>query len=384
MFYNHPLLLFVDLLLLVIMTFFIYIAWRFNKNFKGVKEWFFAFAFAATNLFLFIVNPYLGMPISDPYLYALLVFTGLFAFIGCRQYIGIKKDHRYYYFIVVAFVVAISLYYSESIQPLGFALASFLAGGFCIGAGITLQKGGIASHPIRYALSIAIMAHGAFLAGRPLLFLPSIAEFLLIIPHVNGFIITLFEQIVISPVLALFVILLINEDNSKLLRIQAEYDFLTCLRNRGSYFTQLRKAANLSMRLKTPLSILAIDIDHFKSINDNYGHTAGDEILKLFARSAEQCIRDGDSVGRIGGEEFSIFLMNTSTEQAQKIAGRLQSLIAESECTVDNQKVRYTISIGIAYFDGTQSVESIISSADKALYAAKRKGRNLIEIASVA
>lgn len=382
MIHNHPLLLFVDLLLMALMALFVFIAWHFNKDYKGIREWFFAFSCATSNLLLFTLHPPVDKMVSILFLHALLMLTGLFAFLGCQRYLDGPIKNGRYCFLLVAFAAAISAYYAESNTALGFALSGLIAGGFCIGASITLWKGGFANYPIRYGLSGAILFHGIFVILRPLLFTATVEEFLLIHPRFNGFVITLFEQIIITPVLALLVILLMNEDNMRLLRIQSEFDHLTCLRNRGSFFTQLRKAANLSTRLKTPLSILAIDIDHFKSINDRYGHSAGDEALKAFARSAEKCIRDGDSAGRVGGEEFSIFLMNTSTNQAQKIADRLQNLLSEASITIDGQDIGFTISIGIACYDGSQSIEDVMTMADKALYAAKRDGRDRIYLAS--
>ena len=106
--------------------------------------------------------------------------------------------------------------------------------------------------------------------GRPLLFTPITESLLKQFLSISGFEFILFQQIIFTPILALSIILLVNEDNSHQLRIQAEYDSLTCLRNRGSFFSQLRKAANLSSRLKTPLTILTVDLDHFKLINDQY------------------------------------------------------------------------------------------------------------------
>lgn len=382
MFNNHPLLLIVDMLLLAIMSLFVFIAWYFNKNYKGIREWFFAFLCATMNLLLFILHPPVEKIVATLYLDLLLMATGLFAFLGCRRYIGNEIEKSRYFFSLIGLAAVIGAYYSESNGSLGFALSSIIAGGFCISGGIILWKGGFANHPIRYGLSGATVFHGIFMTIRPLLFTSPAEALLMMNPKLNGFVIILFEQIIICPILALLVILLMNEDGLRLLRIQAEYDHLTYLRNRGSFFTQLRKAANLSTRLKTPLSVLAIDIDHFKSINDIYGHSAGDEALKAFARSAEQCIRDGDSAGRIGGEEFSIFLMNSSPEQAEKIAKRLQNLLADSPVTIDGNSITYTISIGIACFDGTQSIESVITDADKALYAAKRDGRNKISHSS--
>lgn len=310
------------------------------------------------------------------------MMTGLFSLLGCRRYMSLSKTNEHYLFLLLSISTIACIYCALFRPPIGYIISTLVSGGYFIAGGVTLLKTRGIDQPIRHCLAFAVIFHGVFVLIRPLLFLPEIEAIISQVPKLNGFVITLYEQILICPILALLVILVMNEDSVRLLRIQAEYDYLTCLRNRGSFYTQLRKAANLSARLKTPLSLLTIDIDRFKKINDEHGHLAGDEALKLFARTAEQCVRDGDCIGRIGGEEFSIFLMNTSTVQAQKIAERLQKMLLESPVVFGNQKIFFTVSIGIASYDDTQTIETTIGDADSALYSAKRDGRNNIKIAS--
>jgi diguanylate cyclase (GGDEF)-like protein len=380
MFYNHPYLLIADLLLVMIMTSFIFVAWYFNRRFKGIWEWFIAFACGSANVLIFILKPISSELISDLILNTLLISTGYFAFLGSRRYMGIAKEPYKAQLFLIAAIILASAYFREGNSGISFVLSSLAAGGFCIAAGLALWKGAFTIHPMRHALSIGILIHGAFMALRPLLFTAPAEAFIDTYLSMNGFVLILFEQIIFSPTLGLSVILLINEENARQLRIQAEYDSLTCLRNRGSFFARLRKAISLSTRLRTPLSILSIDLDRFKSINDKYGHQAGDDVLRSFSRIAEQCIRDGDELGRIGGEEFCIFLMNTPTTQAVIIAERLRSMIEKSPIEIDGQTISYTASIGIASFNESSSLESVIDKADRALYLAKRNGRNRIEI----
>ncbi|WP_062310018.1 GGDEF domain-containing protein [Polynucleobacter sinensis] len=384
MFYNHPLLLVADLLLVVIMTGFVFVTWHFNKQFKGMREWFLAFTFASSNMAIFILRP----PIPQPGIYiilqTLLMFTGLFALDGCWRYIGKKINIGKVFIFAIVPVLVISTYYAE-VRPnlqAGFLITSLVTGCFFIIGGFSLRRGGFKAHPIRYALSAAILLHGIFMIGRPLLFVPGIEAILKNLLSISGFELILFQQIIFTPILALSIILLVNEDNARLLKIQAEYDSLTCLRNRGSFFTQLRKAASLSSRLKTPLTLLAIDLDHFKLINDRFGHQAGDDVLKSFAQIATQCVRNEDSIGRMGGEEFSIYLMNTSIDAAKIIAERIRSTIETSTVKLPDSDIQYTASIGIASYDEKLGIESALDKADRALYTAKQNGRNRVELAS--
>lgn len=384
MFYNHPLLLVADLLLVVIMTAFIFVTWHFNSSFKGMREWFLAFACASSNLTLFIFKPEINPIGLNLALQTLLISTGLFALSGCLIYINRKISISKAYFFIIIPTLIISTYFAnlQSNHPLGFLITSFVTGCFFIVGGLNLRRDGFKSHPIRYALSAAIFMHGVFMVCRPVLFMPAVELILKQFISISGFELILFQQIIFTPILALSIILLVNEDNSHQLRIQAEYDSLTCLRNRGSFFAQLRKAASLSSRLKTPLTILTVDLDHFKSINDRYGHQAGDEVLISFARIAEQCIRNGDGIGRVGGEEFSIYLMNTNTDSASIIAERLRSTIESSPVKLASGEIHYSASIGIARYDENLGIDSVVDLADRALYWAKQNGRNRVEMAN--
>jgi len=384
MFYNHPLLLIADLLLVMIMTIFVYVAWHFNSQFKGMREWFIAFSCAASNLLLYIFKLQIPPLVLSLLLQALLMSTGLFALYGCRRYVDKKISVSKAYIFIIIPTLAFSTYCAglQSNPQIGFLITSIVTGCFFIIAGFSLLRGGFKSHPIRYALSLCILLHGLFMIWRPILFTPLIEGLLKQLLSIGGFEFILFQQIIFTPVLALSIILLVNEDNSRRLRIQAEYDSLTCLRNRGSFFSQLRKAANLSSRLKTPLTILTIDLDRFKSINDRYGHQAGDEVLKSFSRIAEQCIRNVDGIGRIGGEEFSIYLMNTSIDSAKIIAERLRNAIETSPVKLSSGEIHYSASIGIASYEEQLGIDSVIDLADRALYQAKQNGRNRVELAS--
>lgn len=384
MFYNHPLLLAADLLLVMIMTAFVYVAWHFNKQFKGMREWFLAFACATSNLLLFILRPPIPQITLSIVLQTLLMSTGLFALYGCRLYVDKKISVSKTYLFIILPTIAVATYFAElqSNPHVGFLITSLITGCFFIAGGLSLQKEGMKSHPIRYALSVALLLHGVFMILRPGLFTPIIENLLKQLFSISGFEFILFQQILFTPIFALSTILLVNEDNSHQLRIQAEYDSLTCLRNRGSFFSQLRKAANLSSRLKTPLTILTIDLDHFKAINDQYGHQAGDEVLKSFSRIAEQCIRNVDGIGRIGGEEFSIYLMNTPIDSAKIIAERLRNLIEKTPVKLPYGQIYYSASIGIAGYDEKMGIDNVIDIADRALYQAKQKGRNRVELAN--
>lgn len=167
-------------------------------------------------------------------------------------------------------------------------------------------------------------------------------------------------------------------------------DPLTGVANRRYFFERADQEIMRSQRYLDPLSIALLDIDHFKQINDNYGHAAGDEILKAVTDCIQSLIRHVDvfaRVGgtdvfaRIGGEEFALLLPNTNLEQATQLAERIRHKIAAIKLPIKTGHISCTISIGIAMFRPTDTgVEDCMIRADKAMYSAKRHGRNRTEV----
>ena len=164
--------------------------------------------------------------------------------------------------------------------------------------------------------------------------------------------------------------------NKKLLEISTT-DYLTNLSNRRYFFEIGAKTFYLSKREKSDLSIICIDIDFFKKINDTYGHNTGDEVLKFIADKMNKFIRKSDILARMGGEEFSILLNNTNKENAYLLAEKLRKNIQKSSYKNKEVEIEVTISLGISQLiQEDEDLDSIISRADKALYIAKQSNRN--------
>jgi diguanylate cyclase (GGDEF)-like protein len=123
-----------------------------------------------------------------------------------------------------------------------------------------------------------------------------------------------------------------------------------------------------------------LDIDHFKDINDQYGHASGDQAIQQVASICSKILRDDDILGRLGGEEFALLLVNASLASASTVAERLRQRIADTKVPVQTHCIRMTISIGVAEALVGESVDGVLRRADKALYRAKSKGRNRIEL----
>lgn len=160
---------------------------------------------------------------------------------------------------------------------------------------------------------------------------------------------------------------------------------LTGLFNQNYIRKRLEEEVYRSKRYHHPLSLLMIDLDNFKSLNDRYGHTAGDHLLKYFSQLVMETIRPSDIAARYGGEEFLIILPETTEEEAHTVAERLQKRISLYPFRIDSRKedVQFTISIGVSTFpEYGQSGDELIILADMALYQAKKEGKNKVAIYS--
>jgi len=154
-------------------------------------------------------------------------------------------------------------------------------------------------------------------------------------------------------------------------------DPLTGLYNRRGLFEIGHIEFTRTHRLERPFSTIMIDIDHFKRVNDKYGHPVGDQVLQFMASEIQSMVRGSDIVGRYGGEEFAIFLSGSDGHAAIEMAERLRATIEKRPFHVGETKIKITISLGVAeYNDNSPNLETLVARADQALYVAKHKGRN--------
>jgi diguanylate cyclase (GGDEF)-like protein len=170
------------------------------------------------------------------------------------------------------------------------------------------------------------------------------------------------------------------ESSRRALAEQATTDPLTRLKNRRAFFDHGGRHISMARRYGTDLSILAIDLDFFKRINDSLGHQAGDEALVAVAHVLTQMTRTEDTVARIGGEEFAVLLPDTNRLGAAVLAERIRSAVERSRFIVDGKPVQLTLSIGIASYavERTDTLDQLLNIADQRMYLAKKHGRNRI------
>ena len=181
-------------------------------------------------------------------------------------------------------------------------------------------------------------------------------------------------------------IILIRQEQLRAANLQlqkmATYDFLTDCLNRGAFAAKVGKLLAEPRACGTG-TLLMIDADNFKAINDLYGHDVGDEALTLIARSIRSVLRDGDIVGRMGGEEFGVFLPGVTQGQAEMVAERIRASVNLARFTPQGEQRHLSVSIGGAAFSGPSTFAELFRIADQRLYSAKNAGRNMSNIEQV-
>jgi len=171
----------------------------------------------------------------------------------------------------------------------------------------------------------------------------------------------------------------LNQLNQQL-QLLANVDSLTGVYNRRYFLERSKIELARCIREKKPLSLLMIDLDHFKLVNDNYGHEAGDNVLIHVSNLIRDLLRTYDIFGRLGGEEFAALLPGSTYSNSRGIAERIVSELGESGIMVNSEKIQITTSIGIAEYHNTLgTLEKLIAEADRHLYEAKKEGRNQVK-----
>jgi diguanylate cyclase (GGDEF)-like protein len=172
-----------------------------------------------------------------------------------------------------------------------------------------------------------------------------------------------------------------RKDVEKSLRHLAETDPLTGLWNRRKFFELLQIEQARVHRYHRPGTVLSLDIDHFKAVNDRHGHAVGDAMLVHFAHLIRQQLRLVDIVGRIGGEEFAVILPETDHQAAWQVAEKLRATVEATPLVLESgQKIPVTVSLGLAVLEGASNTDTVMLAADQALYRAKSQGRNAIAV----
>lgn len=382
---HSPTIIALAAILAALVTTVLYVVWYFNKSIPGLRWWTLSFLCASVFCTHLLVREHLPELVSVVLTQIGIALAAYFCFLGSRLYVGRSLPFHGYAVAATAAVVGLSVYFTleHSHTGIRFALSGLVAGFYFIATATTLAQGGVRRFPARYLFSVLVGAHGVFVLLRPLLFRltagGSGGADARLIDQLSQYVVL--ESTVALVMMAFGILMLTNEHITSELRHLAEVDPLTSVFNRRAFLTLLEKAISQAERTRQSLPVLVLDLDHFKKINDTWGHSGGDDVLRQFVVLANRCLRKEDVMGRLGGEEFAIFLPNADGPGAQAVAERLRSLVQAQPVQSGPQSIALTVSIGVAMCVRGDSADAVLKRADTAMYLAKQNGRNRVEVA---
>lgn len=378
---HSPTLITFGAMLIALVSCVLFAVWRFNKHIPGLQMWALSYGVGLVPILGLLWREHLPEVLGVLMVQAGMSLGAFLYFWGCSVYTGRRLLSIPRAIIFMGALLLLNLYFTV-VQPhlqMRFALGGVGNGIFFLLTARTLAQGGYQRVPMRYLVAAVAGAHGVFLLLRPLLFgigaVQANASLAAQIPHL-----IMLEFLIALLFMAFGTLMLANEFTTNELRQLAEIDSLTSIFNRRAFFTLLNKALHQSQRTGMGLAVLVVDLDHFKSINDTYGHQGGDEVLRHFVQTATQCLRQQDVMGRLGGEEFAIFLPGVDAKGAQVVAERLRAAVASQPAALQQGSHALTISLGLTLCVPGDTPDTALHRADQAMYQAKERGRNRVEL----
>lgn len=380
---HSPTLVILSSILSALVTAVLFVMWHFNRNIPGLRLWMLSFLCAFVFSTSLLLRERLPEVVSVAISQGAVSLAAYLCLLGSRAYMGRRAVSHAYAAAAIGALVLGAIYFTVVQPHLGmrFVFAGLGAGVFFLLTARTLAQGDVRLVPARYLFAVAAALHGLFLLLRPLLFRLGTGEGPLdgvLVARLSQFVVL--ESVLALVLLAFGTLMLANEFIANELRHLAEVDPLTNVFNRRAFLTLLDKAMSNAQRTGGGgLPVLVMDLDHFKKVNDTWGHQCGDEVLRHFVLLANRCLRREDVLGRLGGEEFAIALPNAGYEGACTVAERLCAMVAAQPMPTGRGNIAITVSIGITLSMPGDTPEAALQRADEAMYLAKKRGRNRVE-----
>jgi diguanylate cyclase (GGDEF)-like protein len=359
-------------------------AWVQNTSIRAVAWWGFAHLLRAASVVLFGMYGNVPDLVSIDLANALLFTAFAVTWTGARVFDGRPAEPVYMVTGAVLWLLICRLPILNEAVDARVLIASGIITAYTWLTAFEFWRGRDEQLVSRWPAIFMLFAHGAlFLLRTPLVaVLPwSVTN------QVYGSVwltVLSFEALLFTISIAFILLAMAKERTELRHRTAAMVDPLTGIANRRSF---LQEAALIAKRHNSdprPTAVLVIDLDHFKSINDRFGHALGDRVLEIFSETARQSTRTTDLIGRLGGEEFAAMLYDTGREKAVMVAERIRESFAQATLEVESHPVCATVSIGLVHCqEAVVDVPLLLAQADQALYYAKERGRNRVEVASL-
>jgi len=359
-------------------------AWVQNTAIHAVAWWGFAHLCRAASVVLFGMYGSVPDLISIDLANAVLFTAFALTWTGARVFDGRPAEPIYLVTGAVIWLLVCRLPVIADAIDIRVLIASGIITGYTWLAAYEFWRGRAENLVSRWPAIFMLFAHGSlFLLRTPLISLLPVSTGNQLYGSVWLTVLS-FEALLFTISIAFILLAMAKERTELRHRTAAMVDPLTGLANRRSF---LQEGAALTKRHASrpkPVAVLLIDLDHFKSINDRFGHAVGDRVLEIFAETAKENVRASDLIGRIGGEEFAAILHDTGRDKAVTVAERIRTAFAQAAMEVESRPVGATVSVGMVHSDAlVLDVPALLEQADQALYFAKERGRNRVEIASL-
>lgn len=353
-----------------------------RSRLPGIREWCVANAVACVALVLYAFGrelpPLIGYEITNG-VYAAASAAML---AGFRRYHGKEPQWVQLGFGVAAVVAAIALFhYKFDSYAMRTIIVAVFQGAVCLAIAMTIVRGRSdwnTHYPSLFTVGMAAVitfGHGI----RSVVYLSHTGEVTSLLQPSPWNLLFVSAGTFVLPVLTFGAVMLVHDAMLAKAELVANRDFLTGTWTRRAFFEHAERELLRARRTGRQLSLLLLDVDHFKKINDAQGHAVGDQVLMDLAKRAATVVRAVDYFARVGGEEFAVLLPETSREAAAVVAERMRSVVAQSGTDKGWSKTplpHYTVSIGLSSVRGFESLQDLMRRADAALYAAKAMGRN--------
>lgn len=347
----------------------------------GVHEWCGANAAVLVALPLFALRGAVPDFLSIPVANVALAGGLLLYYAGCARFLGQPRHWRALGALLVVFSAAILFWFygTDNIQARVILVSGFHATILLATAALIVRHIPPRRHPYNYWLTAGLataFAIGHAIRGLVFGMTPAPGPEVFAPTTFNAAMLTVGS--IVMPAMTMGSVLMIHDAMLATAEEAANRDYLTGALSRKRFDLLARQEMGRALAHGWPLSIIVIDLDHFKQINDTHGHAGGDTVLREFVKLVRDTLREGDSFGRLGGEEFAVLLPGTDTAGAIRIAERLRTQASRHLVAGPFGVCRYTLSGGVATWHENESLEALCMRADRALYAAKISGRNLV------
>lgn len=347
----------------------------------GIREWFVANVCIVIALPLLILRGVIPDLISIVLANVMLGLAGACYYAGCARFLGQPPRWSWLTLAILALTAAFAYwtYLDNHVQMRVIVITTYNATVCAAAAILLLRHRPLNRRPYHYwfAAAVAILFAVCQLLRGAYFSLANVPTNILTFDTVWNVAMLIIGAVTL-PTMTMAAIMMVHDSMLASVEDAANHDHMTGALSRKWLEAIARDQILRAQKTGRPLSLLVIDLDHFKRINDTYGHAGGDEVLKEFARVTRSSLRDGDALGRLGGEEFGVLLPNTDTEVAIRIAMRLREQSEQHLISGSFGECHYSISVGIATARPGESFDRLSARADGALYSAKNSGRNRV------